>query len=270
MSNNITLDAAKTRGTGSFATLFRVALKNSTSLSSVPAAVTTLVIIPLIEILLLVFASIGVTGEADARVVYSSVIVAFGTSVLLGVVEEITRDRNLEVLQPVLLSGSFQVRYWLSKVFVPLLSSFVVATVSIVGVTLLWGGSTLELFWGALALLPAVCVSGAVIGVCAALLTLGGNNPYLISNFLAAALTLATGVILPISQYPIVFEVLGRVLPFTWLIAGYRSGGSAGNEALIGFAGELVVLAAWVLVTALLSRWVIRRWRSGKVHGLLW
>lgn len=245
--------------------MLRVAFATSTSLSSIPAAFTTLVFVPLIEIMLLLFASIGVTGSAALEVIYASVLVAFGTSVLLGVVEEITRDRNIEVLQYVISGRLLHPGYWLSKVIVPLLSSFVVAAVSLVAVFALSGFAETELLCGAFAALPFACVSGAVVGVCASLLTLGGNDPYLVSNLLGGALGLATGTILPLSEYPLVFETFGRLLPFSWLIEGLRT-----ENLLASLGMELLICGLWIAVAAASVRFVVRRLRSGKVRYLLW
>lgn len=243
----------------------RIAAKTAVAFSSPGTALTTLVFVPLCEVLLVLAITTGLTGQFAMITAYAAAIVGLGASVITGVVGEITRDRNIGVLAEVMRAGLWQPKYWVAKVLVPLTSGVVVALASLIALVVADPAHDLVLFGRALVVAVAACVSGALVGIAAAMLTLGGNDPYLVANLLGGVLMLGTGVVLPIDAGPPIVGALGRALPFTALIDGLRHG-----ELLRGIGVEALVVLVWCGVALALSGVVMRRFRSGRVLELLW
>lgn len=243
----------------------RIAITTAVAFSTPGTTLTTLLLIPLLSVALLAFASHGLTGAFPMTSAYAAVVVAFGSTVLGGVVAEVTRDRNIGVLSAVLLGGLWQPLYWLGKILVPVAAGVVVALGSLTTLFALDPERDGRMLAAAFVAAVAVCLSGAMIGAACAMLTLGGNDPYLASNLIRGVIFLGTGVLLPIDQYPLALEVAGRLLPFTAIIEGLRA-----ESFVPAIAIEAGVVLMWCGSAWAVSGIVMRRWRSGKVRELLW
>ncbi|PPF74890.1 ABC transporter permease [Pseudoclavibacter sp. RFBJ3] len=243
----------------------RMARINSVSLATPGTAVTSLLLVPAFEVVLLVVVALGLSGRIEVDTAYASVVVVCGGTIIAGVVGEITRDRNIGVLSAVINQGLKQPLYFLSKVLVPAVSGIAVATPAILLVFVVSGGDDWNKLLSVLVILLALMVSASFVGVGAALLTLGGNDPYAVGNVLQAVLAVGTGVLLPIGQYPMALRILSEILPFTALVQGIRDG-----QVLSAVTREALTVGAWSVVAACLAGWVLHRWRSGKVRELLW
>lgn len=223
----------------------RVAALASPALSTIGTALTTLLFMPLLETVLLVVMSLGVAGGIDAVTAYAALLVAFGSTVLQ--------------------FGLWQPRFWLAQIAVPSAAGVVSLALGATAVLAIDPAHDLEQYATVLILAPLACLSGAVVGIACAVLTIGANDPYLISNLVNWPIMLLTGVLLPIADYPPVLEAIGRLVPFTALVEVLRTG-----VWWPGLLVEFLIVAAWAAVAAGTAKIALRGWRSGKVKELLW
>lgn len=243
----------------------RIAVASSVALGTVGTALTTLLLVPLLEVVLLAAAATGLTGGLARDTAYSTVIVAFGVSVIGGTVNEVTRDRTTGVLGLVLRAGLARPAYWCSKVLVPVVGGTVTAGASLLAIGLLDPAHDVRRLGLAALAAAAACLSGALVGVAVSILSLGTDDPYVLSNALQAVALLGTGVVLPLAQSPEWLSAVARLLPFTSLVEGFRE-----ERMWNALGGELLLVAAWLAASLLAGRAVLRRWRSGAVREQLW
>lgn len=242
----------------------RLAARSSPALNSIGTAITTLFLVPLLDVLMLAAVALGVGGSIEPITAYAALLVAAGTAIINGTVASVTNARVLGVLAQVLQFGLWQPRFWSSQAFVPVVGASATFASSAIAIFFIDPSHNAKVLGLAFSYLPVVILSGALIGVAASLCAIGLGDPYLVANVLGWPLTLLTGVLVPITSYPPVLGELGRVVPFTNAVAGLRAG------TLSAAAGELLVMVGWMLIAALVSVWTVRRWRAGSVRESLW
>jgi ABC-2 type transport system permease protein len=254
------------RGTSRWVTSIQVAASSNPALATPGTALTSLVLTPALEVLLLVAvtASVGSTDLRDTA--YAGIVLAFGLSVVTGTVEQVTLDRRLGVLPDVLSYGLRNPAYWGAKMLVPLVLGLAPAIVSTAGVLLVDPGHDLEAFRRVLLLLPVAALAGALVGLAASVASIGLSDPYLVSNSAHGLLLVTAGVVLPISLYPAWLGMPALALPFTAVVEAVRADGSTGLLVL----RELAVCGAWCLVGLLSSRRVLAAVRSGRRSTEVW
>ena len=259
------------RDWSSLATALKVARVSTPALTNFRTATTSLVAVPLLEVVLLV-AIVATLGSTDLLVAaYAAIVVSFGIAIVTGTVAIVTRDRQTGVLVEALQYRPLNPVYWASKVAIPVATGAVVAIASC---TAVWtidpthAGRPLVAALMALAV-TAAGASLAAIGV--ATISIGLSDPYLVANIAQGLLPLTAGVVAPLAAYPPVLAALSRAMPTTASIEGLRAMvGGDGAQVAVFVAQELVVCSVWLAIGAAASSFVLRALRSGKRREDIW
>jgi len=244
-------------------------LTSSPALSSKATAIVSLIIDPLLEVLLLIalLTSVGVTTGTQVRdAAYAATILAIGLSVMSGAVASTTHDRQLGVAHTAIADGLRNPAFWAGKLIAPMLTRLLPAIFGVLGVYWAIGDGNTALLVRALWLIPVAAFVGALVGIAAAIASLGLSDPYLVSNISRAILLITAGVVVPLRYYPSWLATVARFLPFTALIEAVRADGGVWLLLL----RELGVSAVWLTVGLLLARWVLDRIRSGDRAEQIW
>jgi len=251
---------------GRFMNSLRIALVSNDALTNVPTAVTSLVLTPLLEALLLVavLASVGVTDIRDAA--YASIVLSFGLAVLNGTVGEVSHDRQIGVAQEIIGYRLWNPAYWFGKLVPPILLGIVPAILSAVAVFWAFGADDAAQLGRVLWIIPLAALVGALVGVTAAVASFALSDPYLISNILSSVLLITAGVVLPIGYYPGWLGFVARVLPFTAAVELVRNTGPTG----LLLARELLVSGLWLVIGLAIAKRVMALIRSGKRSQEIW
>jgi ABC-2 type transport system permease protein len=249
-----------------WATSIAIAAISNPALTTTTTAITSLVITPVLEVLLLVAVSASV-GSPDMRdTAYAGILLAFGLTVLGGTVEQVTRDRRLGVLHEVIGYGIANPSYWAGKLAVPTTLGTAPALVAAVVVFWLDGSHDADALARVLLLIPLAAISGGLVGLTAAIASLSLSDPYVISNSAHSILLITAGVVLPLSLYPQWLEWVALALPFTAAVDAVRGGRSIAPLIV----RELAVCVAWFGVSILLGRRVLAAVRSGRAREEVW
>jgi len=251
---------------GRFATALQIARVSNPMLTSVPEIIATLVLRPLLGAMLLVavLGSVGVTDLRDAA--YASILLSFGTAVMLGAVMHVSSDRNLGVAQEIVSHGLWNPPYWTAKLLVPMVLGIVPAVLSSLVVFWVSGADDGAALLRVMLLIPLAALIGALIGITAAITSFAFSDPYMVSNILDSVLLITAGVVLPLQLYPSWLAFIARLSPFTALVEAVRSTGPIWPYAL----RELAIAAVWLLAGILIARHVMALIRSGKRTEEIW
>lgn len=253
-------------------TALKLARVSSPNLTNLPTALTSLVAVPLLELLFLLALSASLGAANLLHIAYASVLLGLGTSILAGTVGQVSYDRMSGVLQDTLAYRFFYLPYWGSKIFVPALLGLAVAVSSCLGIFLLDPEHQLDAFLAALALLLPVALLMGLASVGVATLSLGLKDPYLLSNILGGLLPLTAGVLVPLSLYPSWLAQLVTFLPLTASVEAFRllAEGGPVTGVLFLLAREALVSCLWLLVGVAASRLVMSALRSGRRRQEIW
>ncbi len=254
------------RTDGRWATSVTVAAVSNPALTNTATAVTSLVLTPLLEVLLLVAVSASV-GSSDLRdTAYAGILVAFGLTVLTGAVEQVTRDRRLGVLQEVIGHGLTNAPYWAGKLVVPVTLGVVPALAGAAVVFWLDPSHDAQALERVLLLIPLAALSGGLVGLTAAIASLARTDPYIVSNSAHGVLLITAGVVLPLSLYPQWLAWVALALPFTAAVEAVRA--ESGVALLV--LREIGVALAWFSISLLIGRRVLAALRSGRRTEEVW
>lgn len=257
---------------GTLTTALRIARVSAPELTNTPTAVTSLVAVPLLEVVLLVAISASLGGDELVVVAYAAILLAFGLTIISGTVGQVTRDRNIGVVYDTLSHRFFWPPYWLSKVVVAAVLGLVVAVVSCAVVFAIDAEHDVRQLVGALAMLPVVAVVASVAAIGIATLSVGFRDPYLLANIARGVLPITAGVVVPLSDYPELLAGIARLLPLSGTIEAMRAIALAQPWPSIGMliARDGVVCGAWFLVGLLASGMVVRALRDGRRREEIW
>jgi len=250
----------------SYATSLSLSATSNVALSNPATAITSLVVTPLLEIVLLV-AVIASSGISDVRdVAYSGIILTFGLAVLSGTVGQVTYDRQVGAMREIVSYGIWNPRYWFGKLAIPMLLGVLPAFFSAITVYFVDGSSDSTILFRALALIPLAAVVGAVVGVTASIASFALSDPYLVSNIAHPLFVITSGVVLPLNLYPSWLVRVSRFLPFTATIEALRS-----PTATWPFVfRELFVTTLWLVLGIIIANRVLALLRSGLRREEIW
>ena len=298
--------AAKRSRPGRYATALRIAMTSDTGLANPGTAVTSLLLTPVLQVLLLVAVTASLSGVVGSAAIgsaaigtaatgsqagsalgpgagatsaslaalqlrdtaYAGIVVAFGLAVLAGAVGQVTMDRRLGVLQDVLSHGMWNPAYWMSKVAVPALLGIGPAVASAAVVFWLDGSGDSQMLVRVLVAIGLAAVTGSLVGVAASVASLVLSDPYVISNIAHAVLLITSGVVLPLSLYPGWLAWIARALPLTAVVESLRAASSSLAPWLL--VQELAVGLAWLGLSMMLAGRVMSQVRTGRKTADVW
>ncbi|RMI09687.1 ABC transporter permease [Cellulomonas triticagri] len=254
------------RADGPWATSITVAAVSNPALTNTATAVTSLVLVPALQVLMLVAVTASVGSPDLVGTAYAGIVLAFGLGVLSGTVEQVTRDRRLGVVQDVLGHGIANPVYWGGKLVVPVVLGIVPALAGAGVVFWLDGARDVDALSRTLVLVPVAALAGGMVGLAAAVISLALSDPYVVANSACSVLLLTAGVVLPLGLYPEWLAWTARALPFTAVIEAVRADGPVGVLVL----RELGVCAVWLGGGVVAGRRVLSAWRSGRRTEEVW
>jgi ABC-2 type transport system permease protein len=268
----------RARTTSRLATAVRVSLASSPTFANSRTVLSMLVAVPILQLALLLAIS-TVMGSADTRTTaYAGVLVTAGISIIGGMIESVSTDRQLGVLQQALSRKWLNAAYWAGKAVVPAVVAGTVAILLCVGVFALDPEHNPILLCAALLVLPIVVVVGILTGVATATISIGLRDPYLVSNLLMLAVPITAGVMAPLSAYPAWLATIAQGVPLTATVAVFRE--LAAAEVLPEFClagwtlwplgSEAVVVGLWLLLGLSLSRVMLWLIRTGRRSEDIW
>lgn len=251
---------------GPLSTALRISRVSAPELANPATALTSLLAVPVLEVILLVAVSASLGSTALVSTAYAAIILAYGQTIISGTIGQVTRDRQIGVLQETLTNRFFSPPYWASKVAVPIVLGGAVAVASCVAVVVIDPERSVRLFAAALLVIPVVAVGASIASVGVATLSVGLRDPYLISNVVRGLLPLTAGVVVPLASYPAVLAGVARAFPLTGAVEAMRSMALAQPGAWVAgaLAREVIICGAWFAVGALASSHVIRSLRNGR------
>lgn len=251
---------------GRWATSITVAAVSNPALANAVTAVTSLILTPLLEVLLLVAVSASVGSPELRDTAYAGILLAFGLTVLTGAVEQVTRDRRLGVVQEVVGYGILNPTYWGGKLAVPVVLGIVPALAGAGVVFWLDDAHDVDALVRVLLLVPVAAVAGGLVGLTAAVASLALSDPYVIANSAHSVLLITAGVVLPLGLYPGWLAWIAHAMPFTAAIEAVRADGSVVPLVL----RELGVSLAWFGAGVVVGRRVLAALRSGRRTEEVW
>ena len=240
-----------------YRSIIRVSWASSVTFATVGTAVTTLLVLPLLDVLFDVVLGNDVGTPDLVRTGYAAALVALATSVASGVVSAVATDRALGIFQEVHLRRRFDVVYWVAVATVPCILAVSTGSAAIGAVFLLSPDKDAMLLGRVALLAVAALVCGVLLGVAAAGVGVDLPDPYLGATLLATFLPVFTGVIVPLEYYPPVLTALANAVPLSGTIAGIAEP--------VGWlvVRDIAVAAIWAGIGVLATRHAVARLRSG-------
>lgn len=235
----------------------RVSWASSVTFATVGTAVTTLALLPLLDIAFDVLMGADLASDDLVRTGYAACLVSLAVTVASGVVSAVATDRNLGVFQEVCTLRRLDPAYWLAVSLVPLALATVTGVLSVGAVFVLSPGHDVALLARVLLLSLGALACGVLLGVGAAGLGVSLPDPYLGATLLASALPVLIGVIVPVSAYPAWLRVVSQVTP----LSGAVSTLTAGGPALV--LRDLALSAVWCAAGLVVSQVAVHRLRQG-------
>lgn len=243
-----------------FATAVRVGWSSSIAFASVGTALTTLVILPVLDIAFDIVMGTDLSSPDLVATGYAAALVALGVSIAGGVVGAVASDRMLGIFAEVHARRRVDPVYWLSVAFMPTLLGLVTALIGLGAVLALSGGAGLPLFFVACAAVPAVIACGFLMGVFAAGIGVGLPDPYLGATVLGVFLPALCGVIVPLASTPAWFQAVAAAVPMSRLIQALQAGAPIAPAAAL----DLAVAGIWAAVGLVAVRVAVARFRAGQ------
>ena len=173
----------------------RVSWASSPSFATVGTVLSTLLVLPLLDILFDVLLGADLSAPNLVRTGYAAALAALTTSVAGGVVGQVVADRNRGVFQEVHMRRRVDAAYWLSLGVVPTLLATTTGAAAIGAVHLLSPVHDAGMLGRVLVLAPVAVTCGLLMGVAAGGIGVDAPDPYLGLTIVSALLPLLTGVI---------------------------------------------------------------------------
>ena len=250
---------------------------SSITFATLGTAVTTLVLVPGLNVLFTVLLGADLAANDTVRIGCATALIATLSSVAAGIVARVATDRWIGVFEYVCTARPVDAGYWLGAAAVPALLASVTG-LSNVGIVWLLSltspsGAGSGLLLGAIALMPVAILGGVCLGIFAAGLGLYLSDPYTGSNVLSIVLPVSAGVIVPVSTYPAWLAWVCSWVPGSRLVQALDTSGSITSStapdlfALLATDAALAVLYAAVGLG--LTFLAARRIRAGARASLL-
>lgn len=169
-------------------------------------------IISLIMFLLIAFES----HQDSSRILLGSIITS-GISGCIGVVNASTvYDQNIGIYDDILAIKPKFSQYWLPKI---ILAAMVISAevVILAGIGLI-GLSQYMMLMRLILLLPLIILIGIIFALFATVWGIKRTNPYWLGNIISGGLVLVSGVIIPVSQYPMWLRWIAEFFPISNLL----------------------------------------------------
>lgn len=237
----------------------RVGRASSTAFASLGTTLTTLLLIPLLDVLFDVLMGHDLSSPNLVRTGYAAALMAVAVSVSGGVISSVVADRNLGVFHEVHTRRRVDAAYWLSAGVMPLILAIPTGAAAIGSVFVLSSAHDTAMLGRVVALVPVVVVCGLLMGVGGAGVGVDLPDPYLGATVIASVLPLLAGVIVPLNDCPRWLRTAASLVPLSGVVGVIDMTG--GIRPAIGH--DLGVALAWALAGLLATRHAVVRVRAG-------
>lgn len=243
----------------------RVGWASSTSFATLGTAFTTLLALPLLDVLFDVLMGADLAAPNLVRTGYAAALVALTSSVCSGIVSAVATDRNLGIFQAVHMQRRFDGAYWLSIAAVPTLLATITGSTAIGAVFILSPHHDGTLLARVIPLAGIAVLCGLFVGIGAAGVGVDLSDPYLGATIVGALLPVLTGVIVPTSAYPSWLKVASILTPMNGALQVMDGSGMV--AALL--VGDIAISALWALTGIAFTRHAVLRLRSGRRRDVI-
>jgi len=213
--------------------------------------------LPLIDLCLLLL--IARQYQAGISAVVAVAAIGMGDfSLTMGTLAQLlVTDNDLGVDRLMAANRPLSWHYWGSKAVV----SLGVGWLALVSNLFLLGllGLPARLLGHLLILSPLIGLSGLIVGFTSFVAVWTAQNPYLIVNWISAALPVLAGTTVALSAYPTWLRWLSDTLPLAHTLNSLRTGR--------GWTGDLLIDGGWLLAGCLLYTWQVRHLAQHQQHS---
>lgn len=248
------------------AVALRVARVSAPAMRNTGTMLTTLALIPLLEVALLVTVARSLDVPGAATVAYAGFVVSALAMVVAQAVGAVVRDRGIGVVEETLAVSPWSAAYWGGKFLFPSATALLTSALGCVAVWAVEPAHSAGHLGRALLGIALAVVVGCCVGLACSAVAIAGRDPFLAANVLAALLPVTAGVIAPFSAYPGWLQPVSAVLPGTWLVYWLRES-IAGNPSAWPLLAEGLIAVAWVAFGVVGLRVAWARMRSGNGSG---
>ena len=260
------MGALKDRGVSwlhRFLDVVRLTRVSSTTLATLGTAVTSLIALPVLDIIFNVLLGDDLNAPDFSRIGYASALVTLALSLASGIVGKIVTDRELGVFQEVNMRRRFDLAYWLGSTILPMALSTLTALISIIGVFLISPQhDARQLARIVILALAAVCI-GTLVGLACAGIGVSLPDPALALTIASSVLPLTSGVIVPTELYPGWLRALCQAMPLTGMLQTMDTWAFGNAAPSMGVARDLLVSLIWAIVGVIFTRIALHMLRNG-------
>lgn len=169
-------------------------------------------LLPIINILLLVLIDLQYSNSFNWYVAAASVVIDSAALSLQAMSQLLITDANLKIDIEVISKRPYSFYYWKTKVLTSLIAGIVLGVINLV---LLWPlGLSLTILLKSLTILPLACIFGTILGFTGWSLSWQMSNPYFFANLFISIITIVSGVLVLVSQYPKWLMIISYGFPF--------------------------------------------------------
>lgn len=247
--------------------IIRVSWDSSVTFATLGTAVTTLVVLPLLDVIFDVLLGADVGAPNLVRTGYAAALVALCSSVVTGIVSAAVADRNFGIFQEVHLRRRVDLVYWLGIATVPTLFALLTGASAIGAVFWLSSGRDLALLGRVVVLAGIALLCGFFLGIGAAGIGIDLPDPYLGATIVAIFLPVLTGVVVPLEYYPTWLHALATLVPLSGTITALSAPPGWLSAWLL--ARDCVVALLWAAGGLLATHHAIIRMRAGLRREIL-
>ena len=224
----------------------RVGFASSVVFATVGTGITSLVLLPALDIVFDVVLGSDLRAPDLTRIAYGAALVAIATSVCSGVVARVASDRDLGIFLEVHLRRRVDPAYWIGVAAVPSAFASLTGGVVILGVFIISESHDPGMLGLVGVLGMCSIVLGTLLGIGAAGIGVVLPDPYLGATLVSTFLPLLAGVVVPVEFYPGWLRFLGTLVPMTSTLTVLRGTGA-------GIGRDVMVALAWAVLGVLIA-----------------
>lgn len=169
-------------------------------------------LLPIINILLLVLIDLQYSNSFNWYVAAASVVIDAAALSIQAISQLLITDANLKIDMELLAKNPYNFYYWKTKTLTSLISGMALGLINLILLCLI--GLSTDIFLRSLIMLPLACLFGTILGFTGWSFSWQMKNPYFFSNLFISIITIVSGVLVLISQYPRWLMILSYGFPF--------------------------------------------------------
>lgn len=196
-------------------------------------------LLPIINLLLLVLIDLQYTNRFNWYVAAASVVINSASLAVQSMSQLLITDANLGIDIELIAKRPYSFYYWKTKVLTSLIAGLLLGIINLL--LLLAIGLPLDLFLRCLLMLPLACIYGCVLGFTGWGMSWQMKNPYYFSNWLISIITIVSGVLVLISDYPEWLKAISYIFPFYELVNFIRLRSSTLELSFVIALGWLII-----------------------------